>query len=88
MLDGVCRACGWRGAAAVVFSAFLIGGGNYALPRAFWAAHDEPVDATVAEMDPEVRRAVPPNISGFDPATATVIHSDARRVLTSVGHDL
>jgi len=77
MLDGLSRL---RMEGRAAWSAFLIGGGNYALPRA-WAAHDEPVDATVAEMDPEVTRSAAEHF-WFDPATATVIHSDARRVLT------
>jgi len=77
MLDGLSRL---RMEGRAAWSAFLIGGGNYALPRA-WAAQDEPVNATVAEMDPEVTRSAAEHF-WFDPATATVIHSDARRVLT------
>jgi spermidine synthase len=76
MLDGLSRL---RMDGRTDWSAFLIGGGNYALPRA-WAAHDAPVDVTVAEMDPEVTRIAAEHF-WFDPATAHVIHADARRVL-------
>jgi spermidine synthase len=77
MLDGLARL---RMEDREQWSAFLIGGGAYALPRA-WAAHQEPVNLTVAEIDPEVTRIATEHL-WFDPASATVIHSDARRVLT------
>lgn len=77
MLDGLSRL---RMAERDAWSAFLIGGGNYALPRA-WSAHEEPVNVTVAEMDPEVTRIAAEQF-WFNRETATVIHADARRVLT------
>lgn len=80
MLDGLARL---RMEGRDAWSAFLIGGGNYALPRA-WAAHEEPVDVTVAEMDPEVTRIAAEQF-WFDPDTANVIHADARRVLYQGG---
>jgi len=77
MLDGLARL---RMQDRAAWSAFLIGGGNYALPRA-WAAHEGSVDVTVAEMDPQVTR-IAAEYFWFDRDTATVVHADARRVLT------
>ena len=60
------------------FTSFHIGGGSYSVPRA-WA--DRGITGiTVAEIDPAVTEAA---VAGFwfDPATATVIHDDARAVL-------
>ncbi|OSQ45616.1 fused MFS/spermidine synthase [Marivita geojedonensis] len=59
-------------------SSFLIGGGNYALPRAF-AARGR-TKTTVAEIDPDVT-ALAQRDFWFDPASATVKHIDARRAL-------
>lgn len=60
------------------FSSFHIGGGNYALPRAFAARGSGPV--TVAEIDPAVT-ALAERDFWFDPASATILHEDARRAL-------
>ena len=49
------------------------------LPRA-WSAHEEPVDVTVAEMDPEVTRIAAEQFCSTA-IRQTVIHADARRVL-------
>lgn len=60
------------------FSSFFIGGGSYSVPRAFAARGTGPV--TVAEIDPEVT-AIAARDFWFDPASATVLHEDARRAL-------
>jgi predicted membrane-bound spermidine synthase len=62
------------------FSAFFIGGGSYSIPRA-WAA-DPALQArvTVAEIDPAVTETAVRDF-WFDPASATVVHDDARRAL-------
>jgi predicted membrane-bound spermidine synthase len=60
------------------FRAFFIGGGSYSVPRA-WAARGIS-DITVAEVDPEVTRVAAADF-WFDPASATVLHEDARRAL-------
>ena len=60
------------------FSSFHIGGGNYALPRAF--ADRGLSQITVAEIDPEVTRIAAREF-WFDPATARVLHRDARAAL-------
>lgn len=59
-------------------SSFLIGGGNYALPRAF--AHRGWSSVTVAEIDPAVT-ALAIRDFWFDAGTATILHTDARRAL-------
>ncbi|WP_146347896.1 fused MFS/spermidine synthase [Falsiphaeobacter marinintestinus] len=60
------------------FTSFHIGGGNYAVPRAFAARGSGAI--TVAEIDPAVTALA---IKGFwfDPATANVLHEDGRRAL-------
>ncbi|MEW9920646.1 fused MFS/spermidine synthase [Marimonas sp. MJW-29] len=60
------------------FTSFHIGGGNYAVPRAFAAGGAGAI--TVAEIDPEVT-AMAVEDFWFDPATATVLHEDGRRAL-------
>lgn len=60
------------------FSSFHIGGGNYALPRAFAALGLGPV--TVAEIDPEVTRVATEQF-WFDPTGTRILHEDARRAL-------
>jgi spermidine synthase len=62
------------------FSAFLIGGGSYSLPRA-WAARPPRPAVTVAEIDPAVTRAAEAWF-WFDPEGTRILHEDARRVLT------
>ncbi|MCB1339115.1 MAG: fused MFS/spermidine synthase, partial [Maritimibacter sp.] len=60
------------------FSSFHIGGGSYSVPRA-WA--DRGIGAvTVAEIDPEVTAQAAADF-WFDPATAEIVHRDARVVL-------
>ena len=59
-------------------SSFLIGGGNYALPRAF--ADRGRTSITVAEIDPAVT-ALAAQSFWFDPTTTHVLHLDARRAL-------
>ena len=60
------------------FTSFHIGGGNYAVPRAFaaWGAGD----ITVAEIDPAVTQLAVDEF-WFDPSTAKVLHEDGRRAL-------
>ncbi len=60
------------------FTSFFIGGGNYAIPRAFALRGTGPV--TVAEIDPAVTELAARDF-WFDPDTATVLHKDARRAL-------
>jgi hypothetical protein len=60
------------------FRAFFIGGGSFSVPRA-WAARGIS-DITVAEIDPEVTRIAARDF-WFDPASATVLHEDARHAL-------
>lgn len=60
------------------FTSFHIGGGNYAVPRAFAARGTGAI--TVAEIDPAVTRMAA-EAFWFDPATATVLHEDGRRAL-------
>lgn len=60
------------------FTSFFIGGGNYAVPRAF--AHRGTGAMSVAEIDPAVT-AMAARDFWFDPATAEVLHQDARRAL-------
>jgi predicted membrane-bound spermidine synthase len=62
------------------FSSFHIGGGTYSVPRA-WA--DRGIsDITIAEVDPEVTAIAVENF-WFDPATATILHGDARVALNA-----
>ena len=60
------------------FTSFHIGGGTYSVPRAFAARGAGAI--TVAEIDPAVTRMAAGSF-WFDPATATVLHEDARRAL-------
>ncbi|MCW1933392.1 fused MFS/spermidine synthase [Pararhodobacter zhoushanensis] len=61
------------------WSAFLIGGGTYTVPRA-WHARGTPVAVTVAEVDPAVTRAAI-DYFWYDPGEDRIIHADARRTL-------
>jgi predicted membrane-bound spermidine synthase len=62
------------------FTSFHIGGGTYSVPRA-WA--DRGISGiTIAEIDPEVT-AMAVSQFWFDPATATIVHDDARHALRS-----
>ena len=60
------------------FSSFHIGGGSYSVPRA-WADMGMPA-ITVAEVDPEVTAQAAADF-WFSPASARVLHRDARVVL-------
>ena len=60
------------------FSSFHIGGGNFAVPRAFAAQGRG--DIVVAEIDPAVTEMAR-DAFWFDPATAKVLHEDGRRAL-------
>lgn len=60
------------------FTSFHIGGGSYSVPRAF--AAEGTGEITVAEIDPEVT-AMAEDHFWFDPASARVLHEDARRAL-------
>ncbi|QJF52353.1 fused MFS/spermidine synthase [Roseobacter ponti] len=62
------------------FSSFHIGGGTYSVPRG-WASHGL-TDMVVAEIDPEVTKMAT-DAFWFEPATATVLHEDARHALLS-----
>jgi len=74
MLDGLARMrMGDR-----PFSAFLVGGGTYSIPRAWTDRGIGPM--TVAEIDPAVTQAAARNF-WFDPDSVTVLHEDARRAL-------
>ncbi len=74
MLDALAR----LRAPQPAFTSFHIGGGNYALPRAFAARH--PGTVTVAEIDPEVT-ALAVRDFWLDPAGIEIRHADARQVL-------
>lgn len=74
MLDGLAR----LRAPVPDFSSFHIGGGTYSVPRAFAARHAGPI--TVAEIDPAVT-TLAEDMFWFDPASAKVLHQDARRAL-------
>ncbi len=67
-------------APAPAFSSFFIGGGSFSLPRAL-AAREGHGPITVAEMDPAVTKVAARDF-WFDPASATVLHRDARVVLS------
>jgi len=61
------------------FTSFHIGGGTYSVPRA-WA--DRGIsDITIAEIDPVVTEIAADQF-WFDPATATILHGDARVALS------
>lgn len=77
MQDGLAR---MRMDGRAHWDAFIIGGGTYTVPRA-WTAMGEPVDVTVAELDPVVTE-VAVNDFWFDPDSARIIHNDARIVLS------
>jgi spermidine synthase len=62
------------------FSAFFIGGGTFSIPRA-WAALKQ-ARVTVAEIDPAVTDTAVSEF-WFDPATARIVHMDARRALSA-----
>ena len=62
------------------FDAFFIGGGSYSIPRAWAADAAVAASATVAEIDPMVTETAVKEF-WFDPASARIIHDDARRVL-------
>ncbi|MGC9368266.1 MAG: fused MFS/spermidine synthase [Paracoccaceae bacterium] len=75
-LDALARA---RMAGRDRFSAFFIGGGTYSIPRS-WAATRPGAEVTVAEIDPVVTQVAARDF-WFDPASARVLHDDARRAL-------
>lgn len=60
------------------FTSFHIGGGSYSVPRA-WVDRGI-TDITIAEIDPAVTEIATDNF-WFDPATATILHEDARVAL-------
>ena len=61
------------------FSSFFIGGGSFSMPRAI-AAREDHGPITVAEVDPEVTNIAVRDF-WFDPASAQVLHVDARVAL-------
>lgn len=73
MLDALARIRAPEG-----FRSFFIGGGSYSVPRAFATRNTGPI--TVAEIDPEVTEIAARDF-WFDPASARVLHEDARRAL-------
>jgi predicted membrane-bound spermidine synthase len=60
------------------FTSFHIGGGTYSVPRA-WAGRGIS-DIVIAEIDPVVTEIAVEHF-WFDPATATILHQDARMAL-------
>ena len=76
MLDGLAR---MRMQDRTSWSAYLIGGGSYSLPRA-WRALGAPARVTVAEVDPAVTEVA---IGSFwyERGSDRVIHADARQLL-------
>ena len=76
MLDSLARArmAGRR------FNAFFIGGGSYSIPRAWAAGLAGRAAVTVAEIDPAVTETAVRDF-WFDPASARIVHDDARRAL-------
>ncbi|MBT8410839.1 MAG: fused MFS/spermidine synthase [Octadecabacter sp.] len=60
------------------FTSFHIGGGTFSVPRA-WADRDIS-GITIAEIDPQITEMAAEEF-WFDPATATILHADARTVL-------
>lgn len=67
------------------FTSFFIGGGSYSIPRAF--ADRGTGTRTVAEIDPEVTQVAARDF-WFDPASARILHEDARRALLTRPDDL
>ena len=61
------------------WSAFLIGGGTYTLPRA-WATLSPAPDVTVAELDPAVTEVAQRDF-WYAPGQDRIVHADARRTL-------
>ena len=61
------------------WSAFLIGGGTYSVPRA-WHAAGTPVRVTVAELDPAVTDAAR-RWFWYEPGQDRILNADARQVL-------
>ena len=76
MLDSLARAR----MADRPFEAFFIGGGSYSIPRAWANDPRTRATSTVAEIDPRVTEIAVRDF-WFDPATAQVVHDDARRAL-------
>ena len=66
------------------FSSFHIGGGNFAVPRAFSVRASGPI--TVAEIDPTVTEIATEHF-WFDPDSATVLHEDGRNALLTRPND-
>lgn len=60
------------------FSSFHIGGGTYSVPRSW--EHRGQSEITVAEIDPKVTAVAVQNF-WYEPATASIIHEDARTIL-------
>jgi spermidine synthase len=61
------------------FSAFLIGGGTYSIPRKWQMLFPE-AQVTIAEIDPSVTQAAQDSF-WYDPTQDTIVHQDARRFL-------
>ena len=78
MLDALPRV---RMAGRAQWSAYLIGGGSYSVPRA-WHAQDTPVAVTVAEVDPAVTQAAIDHF-WYEPGEDRIVHADARRTLST-----
>jgi len=76
MLDALPR---MRMAGRAAWSAYLIGGGTYTVPRA-WHARAVPVAITVAEVDPAVTR-VAEDYFWYEPGSDRIVHADARQTL-------
>ena len=76
MQDGLSR---MRMAGRENWEGFIIGGGTYTVPRA-WVEMGEPVEVTVAEVDPLVTEVAAESF-WFDPESVRVVHADARIVL-------
>lgn len=76
MQDGLSR---MRMAGRDSWDGFIIGGGTYTVPRA-WVEMGEPVNVTVAEVDPVVTEVAAESF-WFDPESIRVVHADARIVL-------
>lgn len=76
MLEGLPRL---RMEGREAWSAYLIGGGSYSVPRA-WAARGVPVDVTVAEIDPAVTQAAIDHF-WYQPGDDRIVPADARRTL-------
>ena len=76
MQDGLSR---MRMAGRENWEGFIIGGGTYTVPRA-WVEMGEPVEVTVAEVDPLVTEVAAESF-WFEPESVRVVHADARIVL-------